>query len=68
MMFVLKVMILDILLTLLTLVVILYHRSSIIPARRKWRIKMGILKTRRKRNLRKRARRRLQSNFITAYF
>lgn len=59
--FVLKVFVLDILLLLILIIIIIYHRANIIPARRRYKIKMGILKHRKKRKLRDRARRRLRS-------
>lgn len=61
--FILKVGVLDLLLLLIMFILIIYHRSHIIPARRRYKIKMGILKHRKKRRLRDRARRRLRSMF-----
>uniref|UniRef100_A0A915Q5T1 Uncharacterized protein n=1 Tax=Setaria digitata TaxID=48799 RepID=A0A915Q5T1_9BILA len=58
--FVLKVTVLDMLLLLVLIVIMIYHRAHIIPARRRYKIKMGILKHRKKRKLRDRARRRLR--------
>lgn len=58
--FVLKVAVLDMLLLLVLIVLVIYHRAQIIPARRRYKIKMGILKHRKKRKLRDRARRRLR--------
>uniref|UniRef100_A0A158Q6W4 Sema domain-containing protein n=1 Tax=Elaeophora elaphi TaxID=1147741 RepID=A0A158Q6W4_9BILA len=58
--FILKISVLDMLLLLLLIILIIYHRAHIIPARRRYKIKMGILKHRKKRKLRDRARRRLR--------
>lgn len=59
--FIIKVCALDLLLTLILCILIVYHRACLIPARRRFKIRMGILKHRRKRKLRDRARRRLRS-------
>lgn len=61
--FLLKVTVLDLLLLLILIIVVIYHRAHIIPARRRYKIKMGILRHRKKRKLRDRARRRLRSMF-----
>nr|CRZ25089.1 Bm1431 [Brugia malayi] len=58
--FILKVSVLDMLLLLILIILVIYHRAHIIPARRRYKIKMGILKHRKKRKLRDRARRRLR--------
>ncbi|VDK88559.1 unnamed protein product [Litomosoides sigmodontis] len=58
--FVLKVSVLDVLLLLILIIIIIYHRSHIVPARRRYKIRMGILRHRKKRKLRDRARRRLR--------
>ncbi|EFO17277.1 hypothetical protein LOAG_11224 [Loa loa] len=58
--FILKVSVLDMLLLLILIILIIYHRAHIIPARRRFKIKMGILRHRKKRKLRDRARRRLR--------
>ncbi|CAG9540674.1 unnamed protein product [Cercopithifilaria johnstoni] len=58
--FVLKISVLDVLLLLILIILIIYHRAYIIPARRRYKIKMGILRHRKKRKLRDRARRRLR--------
>ncbi|EJW75694.1 hypothetical protein WUBG_13402, partial [Wuchereria bancrofti] len=59
--FILKVSVLDMLLLLILIILVIYHRAHIIPARRRYKIKMGILKHRKKRKLRDRARRRLRT-------
>ncbi|VBB31270.1 unnamed protein product, partial [Acanthocheilonema viteae] len=58
--FILKVSVLDMVILLILIILVVYHRSHIIPARRRYKIKMGILRHRKKRRLRDRARRRLR--------
>ncbi|KAM3716690.1 Threonine--tRNA ligase [Dirofilaria immitis] len=58
--FILKIAVLDMLLLFILIILVIYHRAHIIPARRRFKIKMGILKHRKKRKLRDRARRRLR--------
>ncbi|KHN88872.1 hypothetical protein Tcan_02959, partial [Toxocara canis] len=59
-----KVMMMDVLLTLITIALILVHRMHIIPARRRFKIIMGIKRGRAKRALKKRARSRLRRLLI----
>uniref|UniRef100_A0A0M3HZH6 G_PROTEIN_RECEP_F1_2 domain-containing protein n=1 Tax=Ascaris lumbricoides TaxID=6252 RepID=A0A0M3HZH6_ASCLU len=64
-MLMIKVLVFDVLLTIATIALVLVHRMHIIPARRRFRIVMGIMKRRHKRDIRTRAQHRLRKlNFL----
>lgn len=63
-MLMIKVLVFDVLLTIATIALVLVHRMHIIPARRRFRIVMGIMKRRHKRDIRTRAQHRLRSLFV----